>query len=100
MKGANQNSLSAVGLNQNGAQCSLTTADCAFNHPHYTNMQEKEIAGNNPELGSICRTTGVAEKVTQQEQAEEMAFLNAVAATPPMLYVHQYLARKVCFFAA
>ncbi len=42
-----------------------------------------------------CRTTGVAEKVTQQEQAEEMAFLNVVTATPPMQYVHQYLARKV-----
>lgn len=45
-------------------------------------------------LDNYERTTGVAEKVTQQEQAEEMAFLNAVTATPPMQYVHQYLARK------
>lgn len=37
----------------------------------------------------------MAEKVTQQEQAEEMRFLEAVTATAPMQYVHQYLARKV-----
>ena len=43
----------------------------------------------------LIRTTGTAEKVTQQEQGEEMAFLEAVTVTPPMQYVHQYLARKV-----
>ncbi|EIE27711.1 hypothetical protein COCSUDRAFT_45961 [Coccomyxa subellipsoidea C-169] len=45
-------------------------------------------------LDNYERTTGTAEKVTQQEQGEEMAFLEVVTATPPMQYVHQYLARK------
>lgn len=35
--------------------------------------------------------------MTQQEQAEEVAFLEAVTATTPMQYVHNYLASKVPF---
>ena len=46
-----------------------------------------------------CRVTGVAERVTQQEQAEEHSFLDAVMQTRPMQYVHSYLAQKVVFFA-
>jgi hypothetical protein len=44
---------------------------------------------------ALDRNTGVVEKVTRQEQEEEMHFLEAVTATAPMQYVHQYLARKV-----
>ncbi len=43
----------------------------------------------------VCRDTGVAEKVTQQEVQEEHSFLDAIMATRPMQYVHSYLAQKV-----
>ena len=33
--------------------------------------------------------------MTQEEVAEERAFLEAVTASRPMQYVHQYLAMKV-----
>lgn len=33
--------------------------------------------------------------MTQQEQGEEHNFLDAVMATAPMQYVHNYLAQKV-----
>ena len=41
----------------------------------------------------------MAERVTQQEQAEEHSFLAAVMQTRPMQYVHSYLAQKVGCFA-
>ena len=46
----------------------------------------------------ICRETGVAEKVTQQEVQEEHNFLDAIMATKPMQYVHSYLAQKVVHY--
>ena len=58
-------------------------------------LTSKASAGRAAEIAGTRRETGRAERTTQQEAGEEHAFLEAVTASRPMQYVHQYLAAKV-----